>query len=81
MNWIKYKDQMPPDNGRYLVVKKYFGRREVDVSNYAKDLYQIDKFDFYENAGPGWYEYDDEYGYYQTNFVTHWALLPDLPAD
>ena len=79
MNWTKCSEQMPPEKGRYLVVAVIFGVPYIEVRRYADDLYKVDEFDFHEDAGAGWYDYDDEIGYYQVTNVTHWAPLPELP--
>ena len=79
MNWTKYNKQPPLENDRYLVVAAIFGIPRIQIYSYADDLYKVDEFDFHEDAGAGWYDYDDEVGYYQIPNVTHWMPLPELP--
>ena len=79
MSWINVKDRLPNENGSYLVVYKAFQYAFVDVKRFAKDLYSVDEYDFPNEHRPGWYEYDDEYGYIERNDITHWMPLPNLP--
>ena len=79
MGWINVKDGLPNENGSYLVVYKAFQYAFVDVKRFAKDLYSVDEYDFPNEHRPGWYEYDDEYGYIERNDITHWMPLPNLP--
>lgn len=79
MSWINVKDGLPNENGSYLVVYKAFQYALVDVKRFAKDLYSVDEYDFPNEHRPGWYEYDDEYGYIERNDITHWMPLPNLP--
>lgn len=79
MSWINVKDGLPNENGSYLVVYKAFQYAFVDVKRFAKDLYSVDEYDFPNEHRPGWYEYDDEYGYIERNDITHWMPLPNLP--
>lgn len=79
MSWINVKDGLPNENGSYLVVYKAFQYALVDVKRFAKDLYSVDEYDFPNEHRPGWYEYDDEYGYIERNGITHWMPLPNLP--
>ena len=44
-----------------------------------KGAYSVDEYDFPNEHRPGWYEYDDEYGYIERNDITHWMPLPNLP--
>lgn len=79
MNWINVKDGLPNENGSYLVVYKAFQYAFIGVKRFAKDLYSVDEYDFPNEHRPGWYEYDDEYGYIERNDITHWMPLPNLP--
>ncbi len=81
LNWISVKDRLPEKNGQYLVVKVYFGFKRIAVVNFATNLYAIDKYDFHDAQRPGWYDMDDEAGYYEWTGITHWAELPELPED
>lgn len=71
--WYKNK---PRKNGAYLVVTKSNFGTNISISNYAKNLYKIDNYDFYNVKGSGWYKYDSEYGYYEIDNVIAWTELP-----
>ena len=81
MSWINVKDGLPNENGSYLVVYKAFQYALMSVKKFAKDLYSVDEYDFPNEHRPGWYEYDDEYGYIERNDITHWMPLPNLPEE
>lgn len=81
-SWINVKDRFPNKNGSYLVVYNVFQRYTLmDVKRFAKDLYSVDKYAFPNEHRPGWYEYDNEYGYIERNDITHWMPLPKLPKE
>ena len=81
MDWIKVKDRLPKKNGKYLVVYKYFDYRSIDVVNFSTNLHKVDKYIFDTEKRPGWYEPDDETGYFERTSITHWAELPELPTE
>lgn len=81
MSWTNVKDELPNENGLYLVIYKAFEHTFIDVKQFAKDLYSIDKYDFLNKHRPGWYEYDNEYGYIERNNITHWMPLPNPPEE
>lgn len=82
--WIKCSDQLPEEKGYYLVVKQIFNFQLMDVVRFTNNLYEVDDLDFpkdrYDDVS-GWYECDDEMGYYILDNVTHWSKLPPLPED
>lgn len=73
--YIWHKDK-PRKNGAYLVVTKSSSGTHISISNFAKNLYKIDKYDFYDAKKSGWYKYDSEYGYYEIDNVIAWTELP-----
>jgi len=81
VEWISTKDRLPEKNGKYLVVHCFFGFRAIEVYNFATNLHKIDKYIFDKEKRPGWYQSDDEVGYFECNGVSHWAELPDLPPE
>ena len=81
MNWIKTSDRLPNKNGQYLVVYKYFDYRSIGVARFATNLNKVDKYIFGTEKRPGWYEPDDEVGYFERTLITHWAELPEMPSD
>ena len=74
--WISVKDGLPDLNGMYLVTIEYTDRRVIQIVSYAKNLSEIDEYDFRDDRGDGWYSYDGEYGYYAINNVIAWQPLP-----
>lgn len=75
--WISVKDRLPYLNGRYLVTVEYTDRRVIQIVGYAKNLSEIDEYDFHDDRGDGWYLYDGEYGYYTVNNIIAWMPLPE----
>lgn len=71
--WHKNK---PRKSGTYLVVTKSIGTH-ISIANFAKNLYKIDNYDFYDAKKSGWYKYDSEYGYYEITNVVAWTELPE----
>ena len=78
--WIKCEDRLPSENGKYLIVGGIFNRPSVDVCRFAKNLHELDEYDFPTQKRPGWQKDDPEIGYYEIK-VTYWAELPELPED
>ena len=81
MDWIKTSDRLPKKNGQYLVVYKYFDYRSIGVVRFSTNLNKVDKYIFGTEKRPGWYEPDNEVGYFERTGITHWAELPELPTD
>ncbi len=80
--YIWHKDK-PKKDGRYLVVTtinwntiKDDIKYHIQISNFAKNLYEVDKYDFPNDKRSGWYKYDSEYGYYEIDNVIAWTELP-----
>ena len=83
MEWFDAKKNPPPEEGSYVCVifnNPYVYRRIV-ILNYSFNLESVNKYQFEDKKRSGWYDYDDEYGYYETAFVTHWMPLPELPGE
>lgn len=80
MPWTRYKDGPPPQDGQYLcVVDGFCNIRYLVLCRYAESLHNVHEWDFDENTGSGFYDYDSEYGYYKLNNITHWMTAPKLP--
>ena len=82
--WIKCSDQLPEENGYYLVVKQIFNFQLMGVVRFTNNLYEVDNLDFpkecYDGV-PGWYERSGVMGHYELDNITHWSKLPPLPED
>ena len=77
---VEWESEKSPDaDGKYLVVKKVFGRATIDVCYFAVNLKSIDKWDFREKRS-GWYDYDSEAGYYEISNIVAWTKLPKVPG-
>ena len=74
--WIPCSEQQPSKDGNYLVCHTICGKTTaVDIAGYAKNLRKVDKYDLPKNKN-GWYQYDSEYGYYETDGIVAWMPLP-----
>lgn len=72
--WVPVNVRMPEKEGEYLVTT----RGRLNILSFAKDLYKVDEYDFGDRKGvSGWFDYDSEYGYIETDGVTAWMPLPE----
>lgn len=81
VQWINVKDKLPEKDGQYLVVYTFFDYRGMGVVRFSHNLHEIDEYVFDTENRPGWYEPDDEVGYFERTTVTHWAKLPEFPQE
>lgn len=81
VQWINVNDKLPEKDGQYLVVYTFFDYRSIGVVRFSHNLHKIDKYIFDTERRPGWYEPDDEVGYFERTTVTHWAKLPEFPKE
>lgn len=73
--WIPVKERLPEKEGdcEYLVTSG----SGLNILSFAKDLYKVDKYDFWDRKGvSGWFDYDSEFGYIETDGVIAWMPLP-----
>ena len=77
--WISVKDRFPDKNGRYLCYYKTIFGSGMEVYDFATNLEQIDKYDFYRKNRCGWYVFESDYGFCECVAITHWMPLPEAP--
>ena len=80
VQWINVKEKLPEKDGQYLVVYIFFDCKGMGVVRFSHNLHEIDEYIF-DTERPGWYEPDDEVGYFERTTVTHWAKLPEFPKE
>jgi len=73
VEWIPCSERLPKEDARYLVQMSYGIMR---VLSWANILEKVDDFDFCNEKHSGWYEYDSEWGYYESREVIAWMPLP-----
>ena len=75
--WIDVNDKLPED-GTYLVtMKSIINTPVISICSFAKDLYLVNEYDFFDKKGKsGWYNSDNEYGFYENDRVIAWMPLP-----
>lgn len=86
MRWTECKEKLPKKDGRYMVIRKVFGKSIVDILKFSTDLYHVDHYEFqnYKNKNhAGFYEANCEYGYDEVNIekVLAWAKSPKIPDE
>lgn len=75
--WVPVSERLPEVDGKYLTTIKVFGSNYNEIRSFANSLYKIDKYDFSDKKGHGWYFYDSEYGYIEETNVIAWMPLPE----
>jgi len=85
--WIPVTERLPEPGG-YLVCKKhdygYGVHYSLQIVSYTDNLNKIDKYDFpgKKNKRPGWFDYDSEYGHFETgNDIFAWMPLQAPPKE
>jgi len=83
--WISVEERLPDKPGDYLVIENYWGvATRIRVRSYTDDLSSVERYAFppKTHKRSGWYEYDSEYGYFETGKdITHWMPLPEPPKE
>lgn len=76
--WIHVSERFPGKEGKYLIA---FEDGDVDIADFAHDLSETDCDAFSEDIGhrPGFYRYDDGWGYYEMPDVAAWMPRPEFP--
>lgn len=77
--WIPVSERLPKEDGCYLVTAELVvDKPRVEISSFAKNLYSVDEYEFFNKKGKsGWYNYDDDYGYWENEEVIAWMPLPE----
>ena len=79
-DWIPCSERLPNKDGEYIVTKRFSNvfPPDVYILRFAKDLYELDEYDFYNRKGKaGFCQYDSEYGYSEVNGVIAWREKPE----
>lgn len=79
-NWIKVTDKLPTQLGRYLVVKDFSHITFIDICHFAPVAEEFSEIYFKGNKNPIFFCRDSEWGWVETDYVTHWLPLPPLPT-
>ena len=79
--WISVSEKLPKKSGEYLCTLQIGNdMRIVKMISFAKNLYKIDRFDFYEKKGKaGFFDFDNNYGFYEISNVIAWDKEFKLP--
>ncbi len=77
-NWIKTSERQPTEKGLYLVVSDILGYHVYETCRWTPNLHDVDEYDFPDNIcnHSGFYEYDDEWGYYEIKPLA-WQPIED----
>ena len=75
--WIKTSDRLPTENGDYLIAQQIFDYIIYDVVHWAKNLHEVDEYDFTDEQynRSGFYDFDSEWGYLERENVLAWKPI------
>lgn len=74
--WIPVEDRLPEKDGQYLCCSVYLKQQYYEVLNFAKNLQEVDDYEFSGMKRPGFYHLDNEWGNIEDADVVSWMLLP-----
>jgi hypothetical protein len=77
--WIPVSERLPEKDGKYQVYIDGHINKGIHHAYFAKDARKVDKFDFRCRWKNVWYGYDNEWGHYEVDAVTHWMPIPEPP--
>lgn len=77
IEWNDVKKEPPQIEDSYLCYSEELG---VIISEFAKCLEAVDKYDFQGEKRSGFYHYEGDVGYIEDEGITHWAYLPAAPT-
>ena len=83
-HWISVEERLPEnEDTQYLVASDAFMAKEfrVTISWFTKSLQSVDEYDFCGEDRPGWYVYDNEFGYCEKEGVRYWTPLLKPPKE
>lgn len=80
MIWISVKDQLPKNEGKYLVCSESPCFTTIKTAYFSLNLHELDPYDFPDKHRQGWNNYDSESGFYEETGITHWMPLPAAPG-
>lgn len=78
-SWIKTSEQLPTQNGDYLIAQRILDHIVYDVVHWALNLRMVDEYDFdgEEYHRSGFYDYDSEWGYVERTNVLAWKPIEE----
>lgn len=82
--WIPVEERLPEENGRYLVHSYIPSLKHpfIYAADFSNDLYKVDSYDFARMKGKGgFFSYDNEWGFFEIDSITHWMPLPKGPKE
>lgn len=80
MDWKLCSNEFPKKEGQYLCVNKYTNGYVYRVNGFALRLSKIDKYDFEDCNYSGFYDYNGEWGYYETKPYA-WCEINEFKED
>lgn len=82
LKWTPVSEGLPEKDGAYLVTQKFTGITNyticsgVSIVYYSRNLSAVAR-EFADVYRAGWYNSDDEYGYWEVDNVVAWMPLPE----
>lgn len=74
------KERLPKSEGKYLVVRPFMSHYSIDICWFAKNLEEVDDYEFSGKKYAGFFGYDSEWGFCEKPDVLFWAPIPELPS-
>lgn len=79
MIWHLMNEKPTNEKAQYLLIIKVGKHNIYRLARYNSNLYKMDKYNFDENDGGGFYISDPEWGYIKMLDVLAWSELPEIP--
>ena len=77
--WIPVTERLPEDRQRVLGWCGC-GRLYHNILHFANCLEDV-SYDFEGNKNSGFWDHDNEWGFYEVTDITHWMPLPEPPEE